>query len=167
VNETILNITHQAIFGGIAAAGFGILFNCPPRVLGLCFGAGALALAVRTAGTDAGFSLPVASFLAALVLAAVERGWPHERPMRTTVLSVVGCIPMVPGSLAAKGLINLFALLHLPHGSEAAPALAAVDALVKVAATLAAIGTALAIPNLLFPIRNPIRRREKSAGSPP
>ena len=31
MNNFWLHLFHQAFFGGIAAAGFGILFNCPPR----------------------------------------------------------------------------------------------------------------------------------------
>jgi hypothetical protein len=31
MNSFWIHIIHQAIFGGIASAGFGVLFNCPPR----------------------------------------------------------------------------------------------------------------------------------------
>lgn len=69
-----LHLLHQAFFGGVAAAGFGVLFNCPPRLLGLCFAYGALALAVRTAGYElAGLSLPTASFAAAFFLSLGNR----------------------------------------------------------------------------------------------
>ena len=33
-----LHLLHQVFFGGAAAAGFGVLFNCPPRFLWLSFG---------------------------------------------------------------------------------------------------------------------------------
>ena len=81
---------HQALFGGIAAAGFGVLFNCPPRLLRLCFASGALALAVRTAGQDAGgLSLPAASFVAALLLAVLNRMLEPPDSPRGAVLAVV------------------------------------------------------------------------------
>jgi hypothetical protein len=60
---------------------------------------------------------------------------------------------MIPGSLAAKGLMNLFELLRATPGEGLQPAAAAVENLILVAFTLVGIGTALAIPPLVFPVR--------------
>lgn len=148
------HLLHQAFFGGIAAVGFGVLFNCPPRLLWLCFGSGALALALRTAGQDlAGLSLPAASFIAALLLALLNRTLEKPDSPRGSVLAVVGCIPMIPGSLAAKGLMNLFELLSATPRGGLLSTTAAVENLMLVAFTLVGIGTALAIPTLVFPVR--------------
>jgi uncharacterized membrane protein YjjB (DUF3815 family) len=148
MNE-IPHILHQAFFGGIAAAGFGILFNCAPRAIPWCFTAGAMALAVRTGAQTAGMTLPVASFLAALALALTDRAWLKYQSPWGSVLAVVGAIPMVPGSLAAKVLIGVFALMRAGH-SEAVNTSADIFAnFMIVCATLVAIGTALAIPTLL------------------
>jgi uncharacterized membrane protein YjjB (DUF3815 family) len=152
MNPTFLHLVHQIFFGGVAAAGFGILFNCPPRIIGLCFGSGALALAVRTVGMDYGLSLPVASFFAALFLAIADRAWLRVQSVRGSVIAVVGCIPMVPGSLAAKGLRSLFLLFHATPNAGMLPLTGALESLVIVGSTFAAIGTALAIPTLLFPV---------------
>jgi uncharacterized membrane protein YjjB (DUF3815 family) len=150
----VSHLLHQAFFGGIAAVGFGVLFNCPPRLLRICFASGALALAARTGGQDAGgLSLPAASFLAALLLAVLNRILEPPDSPRGAVLAVVGCIPMIPGSLAAKGLINLFELLRATPGEGLRPTTAAVENLMLVAFTLVGIGTALAIPPLVFPVR--------------
>jgi uncharacterized membrane protein YjjB (DUF3815 family) len=143
------HLLHQALFGGIAAAGFGVLFNCPPRFLWLGFASGALALAVRTGGQEiAGLGLPAASFIAAFFLAFGTTGF----AARGSVLAVVGCIPMIPGSLAAKGLMNLFELLRATPGEGLPSASAAIENLMLVAFTLVGIGTALAIPPLVFPV---------------
>jgi uncharacterized membrane protein YjjB (DUF3815 family) len=155
VNNLLLHFIHQAFFGGIAAAGFGILFNCPPRMILQFVGAGALALAVRTAGQAAELNLPEASFFAALVVAAAERVLQHFQSPRRSILSLVGCIPMVPGSIAAKGLMNLFALLRAGPGEGIVAATNGVRNLLEVTFTLAAIGTALAIPRLLYPGKTP------------
>jgi uncharacterized membrane protein YjjB (DUF3815 family) len=152
MSPEFIHLIHQTFFGGLAAAGFGILFNCPPRIIGLCFGSGALALAVRTVGIDHGLSLPVASFFAALFLAMADRAWLRVQSVRGSVIAVVGCIPMVPGSLAAKGLRNLFLLFHASPGEGVLPLTTALENLVIVGSTFAAIGTALAIPTLLFPV---------------
>jgi uncharacterized membrane protein YjjB (DUF3815 family) len=151
MNAFWLHLLHQAVFGGVAAAGFGVLFNCPPAMLLECFGSGALALAVRTAAQSSGLILPEAAFFAALAVAAIERVLQHYQSNRGSILSVVGCIPMVPGSLAANGLTNFLTLLSARQGDEVRAAADGMKDLFLVALTLAAIGTALAIPHLIYP----------------
>ena len=106
---------------------------------------------MRTAGQDYGFGLPAASFIAAFLLAVLSRMFEEPDSPRGSVLAVVGCIPMIPGSLAAKGLMNLFELLKETPGEGLSSTTAAVENLMLMAFTLVAIGTALAIPTLVFP----------------
>jgi uncharacterized membrane protein YjjP (DUF1212 family) len=147
-------ILHQAFFGGIAAAGFGILFNAPPRILGLCFASGAFALAVRTSFQGYGASLPVASFAAALALATMDRTWQRTQSPQGSVLAVVGCIAMIPGGLAAKGLLGLFELIHATPESSVIPFVATLENMLIVTFTLVAIGIGLIIPTLVYPSRS-------------
>ena len=145
------HIIHQAIFGGIASAGFGILFNCPPRIIIHCIGSGAMALAIRTGCQSANLNLPESAFFAALAVATAERVLQPFQETRGSIIALVGCIPMVPGSLAAKGLTNLFTLLQARPGEEIAAATNGMRNLLEVTLTLAAIGTALAIPQRIYP----------------
>jgi len=149
LDTPLLHILHQAFFGGVAAVGFAVLFNCSPRMLPACFGAGALALAVRTIGQDYGASLAVASFFAALLLAIVNRIWQDFPSPRGSVLAVVGVIPMVPGSLAAKVFMSVFEFLRSGQSQGVAATVATWDSLVMLVFTLAAIGTGLALPSLI------------------
>lgn len=149
MNPSLFHILHQAFFGGIASAGFAVLFNSRPRMLPLCFGAGALALAVRTTAQELGYSLAVASFFAALLLAIVDKIWQEFPSPRGSVLAVVGAIAMVPGSLAAKVLISVFVFLRSGKSQGAEAAVATWDNLLMLIFTLAAIGTALALPSLV------------------
>jgi uncharacterized membrane protein YjjB (DUF3815 family) len=151
MNSFWIHIIHQAVFGGFAAAGFGILFNCPPRLILHCFGSGAVALAIRTACQAADLNLPESAFFAALAVATVERLLQPFQLTRGSIIALVGCIPMIPGSMAAKGLMNLFTLLHARPGEEIAAATNGMRNLLEVTLTLAAIGTALAIPQLIYP----------------
>jgi uncharacterized membrane protein YjjB (DUF3815 family) len=151
VNSFWIHIIHQAIFGGIASAGFGILFNCPPRIILHCMGSGAIALAIRTACQSANLNLPESAFFAALSVAAAERVLQPFQQTRGSIIALVGCIPMVPGSMAAKGLTNLFTLLQARPGEEIAAATNGMRNLLEVTLTLAVIGTALAIPQLMYP----------------
>lgn len=149
MDTSLLHLLHQAFFGGVAAFGFAVLFNCPPRMLPACFGAGALALAARTIGRDHGASLAVASFFAALLLAIVDKGWQDFPSPRGSILAVVGIIPMVPGSLAAKVFISVFAYLRSGQSEGVVAAIATWDNLIMLIFTLAAIGTGLALPSLI------------------
>lgn len=110
-----------------------------------------MALSIRTIGQSAGFNLAESSFFAALAVATIERTTHQFRPGRAAILALVGCIPMVPGSLAAKGLMNLFALLHAQQNAEILDAANGMKNLLDFTFTLVAIGTALAIPRLIVP----------------
>ena len=151
MNSFWIHIIHQAIFGGIASGGFGILFNCPPRIIMHCIGSGAMALAIRTGCQSANLNLPESAFFAALAVATAERLLQPFQETRGSIIALVGAIPMVPGSMAAKGLTNLFALLQARPGEEIAAATNGMRNLLEVTLTLAAIGTALAIPQLSYP----------------
>jgi hypothetical protein len=59
---------------------------------------------------------------------------------------------MSPGSLAANDLMNLFDLLKASPSEGLLAATAAVENLMLVVFTLVGVGTALAIPPLLFPV---------------
>ncbi len=148
--ELWLRILHQAFFGGLAAAGFGVLFNTPPRILGLCFASGAFALAIRTIGQSYDLGLPLASFIAALALATVDRTWHQSQTPLGSVLAVVGCIAMVPGSLAARGLMGLFALIHAKP-EDTLLLVSTAETMILVTFTLVAIGIGLIIPTLVYP----------------
>ncbi len=156
MNSFWIHIIHQSVFGGIAAAGFAILFNCAPRIIWQCIGSGAVALAIRTACQAAGLNMPESAFFAALAVATVERMLQPFQQTRGSIVALVGCIPMIPGSMAAKGLTNLFTLLHARPGEEIAAATNGMRNLLEVTLTLAAIGTALAIPQLIYPEKRPM-----------
>jgi uncharacterized membrane protein YjjB (DUF3815 family) len=146
VNQS-LHIIHQAIFGGIAAAGFGVLFNYPRHWLPMSFASGMLALTVRTLALDFGCPLPLASFYAATVVSlGVEflRSWPN---LTRGVLAVVGCIPMVPGSLASKAVIDLFYISRVTN-VDASLLVETAENVCRFTLTMAAMATALVLPGL-------------------
>jgi uncharacterized membrane protein YjjB (DUF3815 family) len=98
-------------------------------------------------------NLAEASFFAALCVATAQRVLQQFQSPRGSIISLVGCIPMVPGSIAARGLMNLYALLRAHPNKEILAAADGMRNLLKVTFTLAAIGTALAIPRLIYPER--------------
>jgi len=147
-------VVHQTIFGAVAAAGFGVLFNLGFRSLAWCMVTGALALAVRTICWEQfGWTLEAASFAAALTVGAAVQVLRARANISQNALDVVGCIPMVPGSFAAKAILGLFALTSIDTAQAAEPLTAAIQSTVRVVFTVGAIGTGLAIPTLLLRVR--------------
>lgn len=140
--------------GAIAAAGFGVLFNIGFRSLPWCAASGALALAMRTYCLDGlGWNLEASSFAAALTVGAAVQVLRARTDISQNALDVVGCIPMVPGSFAAKAILGLFALTSTSAGDASETLITAVQYTLRVTFTIGAIGTGLAIPTLLLRVR--------------
>lgn len=146
------HLLHQAFFGAVASAGFGVLFNFGLRSLAWCAAAGALALAVRTLGLDAHWSLEGASFVAAVAASCFSILWRGPLGHRGNAVALAGCIPMVPGAFFGQAILGMLAVTT-PHPENAAVILTAIESLLRVFFTVAAIGAGLAIPAHL--LRNP------------
>jgi uncharacterized membrane protein YjjB (DUF3815 family) len=147
-----LHLLHQAFFGALAAAGFGVLFNFGLRSLAWCAAAGAVALAVRTLGTDAHWSLESASFVAAAAASVFSIVLKAPLGSRGNAVALAGCIPMVPGAFFGQAILGMLAVTT-PHPENAAVIVTASEYLLRVFFTLAAIGAGLAIPAHL--LKNP------------
>jgi uncharacterized membrane protein YjjP (DUF1212 family) len=156
---TLAGMAHHAAFGGIAAAGFGLLFNMAAGPLAWAFAAGAIALAVRTYGLAQPWSLEASSFVAALAVGVTTRFFRGFHGMPGTTHAVAGCIPMVPGAVASRALLAAFAITA-PHGAQpfdvAQTIAEAVGNGLRLAFTLGAIGTGVIIPMLLLDRLRPV-----------
>ena len=80
----------------------------------------------------------------------MDRTWHQSQTPLGSVLAVVGCIAMVPGSLAAKGLMGLFALVHAKP-EDTLLLTSTMENIIIVTFTLVAIGIGLIIPTLVYP----------------
>jgi uncharacterized membrane protein YjjB (DUF3815 family) len=153
MNLTFIFLLHQMACGAIAAAGFGVLFNVRPRMLAWCAASGALTLAVRTICLHFGWTLEGASFCSALATgAAVQMLRTIHPDFSHNALDVVGCIPMVPGSFAAKAILGLYALTSSTT-NDPETLVTAVQYTLRVSFIIGAIGTGLAIPTLLLRVK--------------
>lgn len=150
MSADLLHLLHHALFGAIAAAGFGVLFNFEARALPWCAAAGALALCVRTLGLNAQWSLEAASFTAAaLVGLAVRLLRPRQR-QASSAMALAGCIPMVPGSFFAQAILGLLALTTSAGNETEAVLATTVEYGLRVLFTVGAIGAGLTIPTHLL-----------------
>ena len=145
-------LCEQVIYGAIAATGFGVLFNVGFNCLGWCAASGAIAVAVRGSSMGLGLNLEGASFAAALTVSLVLQLFQNRSEVSTHAFGVVGCLPLIPGSLAAKAIVGLFALTTgtFTTINESELLNSAVQNSLGVLFTVIAIGTGLAIPSLLI-----------------
>jgi len=148
-----LTLVHHTVCGAVAAAGFGVLFNISSRSLPWCALGGALALSVRTVCLSFGWSLEGASFMSALMVGLAVHLLHARAGISYTAMDVAGCIPMVPGSFAAKAILGLFSLTAQNPSGAGETLVTAVEYTLRVLFTVGAIGTGLAIPTLLLRVR--------------
>ncbi len=149
------SILQQTVCGAVAAAGFGVLFNVGFRVLPWCAVSGAVALAIRSFCLGCGWSLAGASFAAALMVGVAVQLFGNYTNISQDVLDAVGCIPMIPGSLAAKAIIGLFAVNTNVVADKSETLIVAAQYALGVIFTIGAIGTGLAIPGLILRAKRP------------
>ncbi len=94
---TITDLLLQGLFGFVATAGFGILFNVPRRALFICGLIGAAGHLLRFVLRQLGVSNELATFCGAFLVGMV--GYWQARQMRVPrlIFTVTGIISMVPG----------------------------------------------------------------------
>lgn len=148
MSDEILRLVHDGVCGGLAAGGFGLLFNVSFRGLPWCAAAGAVAVALRTTALEAGWRLEAASFIAALVIAIAVQLLPPGISVSRNALQVVACIPLIPGGLAAKAILGLFATTS-PSPVSNETFIISMQSTLRVAFTIGALATGLSIPLLL------------------
>jgi len=144
------HLGHQAVFGAIAAAGFGVLFNFGWRALVWCAVAGALALAVRTFGQSQGASLEAATFAAAAITSCAAILCRRWLGVACHGIALAGCIPMVPGAFFGQALLGFMSVSSLSAEQSVTTVISSLQAGLRVVATVGAIGAGLTIPAYLL-----------------
>lgn len=115
--ESIVAILGKGLWAGVAALGFGILFNIPRRtisivfLLGLCGGLAKFSFLAYT-----GLGVVLATLLAALIVGIINVFCAHAIHTPPVVLVIPAVIPMVPGAFAYKAIIA-FAKLAIGFAS--------------------------------------------------
>lgn len=147
------HLAHQAVFGALAAAGFGVLFNFGGRTLVWCTLAGALALAARTLVQQFGGSLEAGTFVASLTTSCAAILAQRWLGPTSSAVALAGCIPMVPGAFFGQAMLGYIAVAADTSGTATAQLVAASQAFVRVVTIVGAIGAGLAIPAYLMKSR--------------
>ncbi|MDD1728714.1 MAG: threonine/serine exporter family protein [Methanospirillum sp.] len=110
--DIMILIPTMSLAAGIAACGFGVLFNTPVSVLAGCFICSFAARLVRETGIYAGADPFFSRFLGMCIATVIAAGIGRYAHVPEVLLSVIAGIPMVPGLAMIQGLQGLFTLAH-------------------------------------------------------
>jgi len=112
MSELLAMLVDDAVFAGIAAFGFALLFNVPRQALLACVLFAASAHAVRTLLLHINVPIEWASFIAATLLGLATVPWSRKVLIPRPVVTVAAIIPMIPGVYAYKTMTGLMTLHH-------------------------------------------------------
>lgn len=150
-------VLEDALFSGIAALGFAILFNVPRRALIYCVLAGAVGHALRTLMMEQfGLSIVLSTLIGATTVGFLAKGCAYRLHIPSLVFGISGVIPMVPGVFAFQ---TMLAVLQLPSATDDTVVTLLSQVAVNASITgfvLAALALGIAMPNLLFIHRKPV-----------
>jgi len=100
-------IIEKAVWAGIAALGFGLLFNIPKQVIFTVFILGFLAGVVKFISLDFGYSIITATFFASLFIGIISIPFAYKVNKPIVVFSIPSIIPMIPGFYAYKTILSI------------------------------------------------------------
>ncbi|WP_298503993.1 threonine/serine exporter family protein [uncultured Maribacter sp.] len=110
---TLLNLLEVAIWSGIAAVGFAILFNIPRKaiitVFLLALGAGFIKFVLL----DFHINIILASLTAASFVGLVSMPLAHRIHLPPVVYSIPAVIPMIPGYFAYETVLSIMSFIFL------------------------------------------------------
>jgi uncharacterized membrane protein YjjB (DUF3815 family) len=142
---------QNTMWAGIAALGFAILFNVPKRTLFACALSGAFAYAVRTGLTNFGLvGIEAATLMGSAVVGFLGVPFGRRWHAPAIIFVIPGVIPLVPGALAFRTMIDLLTLTTSTTGIDAdLLADTAVNSL-KTILIVGGIAGGVAMPSLLL-----------------
>lgn len=94
----------QGVFSFLAAAGFGIIFNAPRRMLFYCGLVGMTGWLIYSTFNQYSGDTVQASFLGAFAVAIFAHLFAKRFKMPMIIFSVAGIIPLVPGGMAYNAM---------------------------------------------------------------
>ena len=155
MNELFPALFVNAALAAVAAAGFGVSFNIPPRVLAICAAGGAIGRGLRflLVGNGAGISIEWATFVAAVVVSLLSIYVARKLRAHPKAFTVAAMIPMIPGVQLFTALI---ALGKMQKGVTPELLNTAINSGLSACFIIAALAIGLAVPGMVFFRKSPL-----------
>ncbi len=103
----VLNILELAVWSGIAAVGFGILFNIPKKAIFTVFVLGFTAGFIKFVLLKLSMDIILASLIAALFVGVLSMPLAHKIHQPPVIFSIPAVIPMIPGYFAYETVLSV------------------------------------------------------------
>lgn len=117
METTFLNLLELATWSGLAAMGFGILFNIPKNSILIVFLLGFTAGFVKFLLMDFNVNIIVASLVAASLVGLSSSPLAHQIHHPPVVFSIPPIIPMLPGYYAYETVLSVVSFTFMEKGS--------------------------------------------------
>jgi uncharacterized membrane protein YjjP (DUF1212 family) len=145
----------DAVWSGVAAVCFGVLFNVPRRYLVACALVGAAGHALRAGLAFGGVALTLGTLLGAVTIGLLSEGLARLFRCPAGMFAVPGAIPMVPGVFAFRAMLGVISLTSAPH-SDPALLVETVHYFALTGLVLATLSAGIALPSLLLNRARPV-----------
>jgi len=152
----LFTILEDAFWSAIVSVGFAILFQAPPKALFGCAVAGGFGHAVRRFFIALGMAIETATFIGALVIGFWALYFSRRYKTPSTIFSISGCIPMIPGLLAYGAIQSLINLTHSTPETGTLLLYEASVGLIRTGLILMALTLGILIPRLVFQREKPV-----------
>ena len=106
--ENFLILVEDGLFSALAAVGLAVLFNVPVRALIGCAVAASVGHSLRTGLIMNQIDIHNATLIGAAMIGILSEWFARRWRMPASVFAVSAAIPMIPGSLAYRALMNFF-----------------------------------------------------------
>ena len=115
--ETILKLLEVSIWSGIAALGFGVLFNIPKNSILTVFLLGFIAGLIKFSLLDFNFNIVLATFIAVLFVGIICMPIAHKIHHPPVVFCIPPVIPMIPGYFAYETVLSIMNFIFIEKDS--------------------------------------------------
>jgi uncharacterized membrane protein YjjB (DUF3815 family) len=111
--EIILKLLEVAAWSGIAALGFGVLFNIPKGTIITVFVLGFAAGLIKFTLLKFDLNIVLATFIAVLFVAIVSMPTAHKIHHPPVVFCIPPVIPMIPGYFAYETVLSVMNFIFI------------------------------------------------------
>lgn len=150
-------IARDAFWAGVAAFGFALLFNVPPRALAGCALCGALGHALRRLLLENDLlTIELATLVGAAAVGFLSLILARRFRVPATLFSIPGVIPMVPGAFGFRAMLGFIQVATLGPTASTTLLVAATVNAIKAVLIVLAIVVGVAVPKLIFMRKRPV-----------
>ncbi|MFL5256411.1 MAG: threonine/serine exporter ThrE family protein [Rhodopila sp.] len=147
----LLPLPEDAVFAGIAAIGFALLFNVPPRLIWAAILCGAVSHSLRTGLMMLGATLQPATLAGATGAGILALGLAWRFRVPPVAFAFPGVVAMVPGSFAFRAVIGSIQIVQAGQAASQELVAETIGLIIGSALTMGAIAIGLAVPLAFLP----------------